>query len=62
MSRWEGFCGARETFLVPAGNGTKFFGRPGRGFINIPTYNVPAPKPLCIGVKNRRDTAKILRG
>jgi hypothetical protein len=51
MSRRVGFCGARETFLAPAGNRTKFFGRPGRRFINIPTYNIPAPKPLVSELK-----------
>jgi hypothetical protein len=60
MSRRVGFCGTRETFLAPAGNGTKLFGHPERRFINIPTYNIPAPEPLSIRVKNRRNTAKIL--
>jgi hypothetical protein len=54
-----GFCAAREIFLAPVGNGTKFFGRPGRRFINIPAYNIPAPKPLLIRVENRRNSAKM---
>jgi hypothetical protein len=61
MSRRVGFCAARETFLAHSGNGTKFFGRPGRRFINILTYDIPSPKPLSVRVKNRFNTAKILR-